>query len=506
MKSLALGLLLVVALADGAPAATKVLVYHLNGAPESLDPAKCINQRCLRVMWAIYEPLINLSKDSRTIVPALAESWDVSADGLTYVFKLRRGVKFHDGSRFTAPVAKLNLERNFLKDSPWYTTTPANVREEMLVGLIRTVSVLDEHTLVIVLKNPKVHLLTLVGMVSADALAKRGGVIGDSPVGTGPFKLARRSGDEIRLGAHRDYWDGRPTLDEISFRIIPAFDRAMEELLAGRLHFVPEVEPLFLERIVVNPAIKLLRIPSLSTYYLGFRVDRKPFHDVRMRRAITAGLDVDRAILFSSRGMAIPAYGPVPPGVDAYEADTRAARHNPDLARRLLRDVAPPGALRLSLLFNGGLGLFAELAQAIKADLGKVGITVDLVPLPGWSELVAAVRGGQGDLFVYGRVSLFTDAEPFLVGLFQTNAVENLVRYSNPRIDTLLEQTRAPIDAEARIDLYRKAQRLIIDDAPMVFLFHEVRVSAHHTRVRGLDLNVLSLPLDRFARIDLRAD
>jgi peptide/nickel transport system substrate-binding protein len=498
-----LALLLITGEAGGAP--DKVFVCHLNGAPEGLDPVKCINQRCLRVMWAIYEPLVNLSKDSRTIVPGLAESWEVSPDAHVYTMKLRRGVKFHDGTPFNAAAAKANLERNFVKTSAFYTAAPPNVREEMLSGLIRSIAVEDDHTLTLTLKSNKPHVLSLIGMVSPDALARRGASIGDHPVGTGPFKFVRRAGDEIRLAANRDYWGGRPLLDEISFKIITQSDRTMQEFLAGRLHFIPEIEPLFLERIIVNPSAKLLRIPTLSTYYLGFRTDRAPFTDVRIRRALTAALDVDRTILFASRGMAVPAFGPIPPGADAYDPGIKRARYNPELARQLLKE-AQVGELRLSLVVNADIGLLAELAQAIKADLGKVGVAVDLLPAAGWSELISDVRRGRGDLFIYARISLFTDPEPFLVGLFQTHAVENLSRYSNPRVDALLEQARGPVDAGARTDLYRRAQRMIVEDAPMVFLYHEVRVSAYDTRVHGLDLNVLSLPIDRFARIDLRTN
>jgi peptide/nickel transport system substrate-binding protein len=498
-----LALLIVTSEAGGAP--DKVFVCHLNGAPDGLDPVKCINQRCLRVMWGIYEPLVNLSRDSRAIVPGLAESWQVSSDGRVFTLNLRKGVKFHDGTPFDANAAKANLERNFIRGSRFYTATPPNVREEMLSGLIQSIGVDNDHTLTVTLKNNKPHVLSLIGMVSPDALAKRGGAIGDYPVGTGPFKFDHRNAEEIRLTANRDYWGGRPLLDEIAFKIITQSDRTMQQFLAGRLHFIPEIEPVFLERVIANPSVKVVRIPALSTYYLGLRTDRAPFNDVRVRRALTAAIDVERAILFSSRGMAVPAYGPIPPGADAYDAGVKRIRHNPELARQLLADARVKD-LKVSLVVNADVGMLSELAQAIKADLSKVGIVVDIIAAPGWKELVADVRRGHGDLFIYARISLFTDPEPFLVGLFQSNAVENLTRYSSPRVDALLEQARAPMDASARWDLYRKAQRIVIDDTPMVFLYHEVRVSAYDTRVHGLDLNMLSLPTDRFARIDLRND
>lgn len=507
MKRLLAVVALLGALAGGAEAAAeKAFVYHLNAAPDVLDPAKCNNVRCQRVMWAIYEPLVNLSKDLRTITPALAESWDVSADGLTYTFRLRRSVTFHDGTPFDAAAVKVNLERNFLPGSRFYTATPPNVREKILVGLIKDISVHGEHTLVVVLKVRKPNLLFFAPIVSPEALARHGTKIGDYPAGTGPFKLARRTADEIRLVPNPGYWGGRPKLDYLSFRIIPQSERTMQEFLAGHLDFLPEVEPTYIERIVANSTTKLVRVPTQSLYYLGLRTDRKPFDDRRVREALTRAIDVERAVLFTSRGTGVPAFGPLPPGTDGYDPSLKKSNFQPDAAKRLLGEAAYPQGFRASLVFNAGWGYFAELAQAIKADLGKVGITIDLVPVPGYRELVSEVRDGKADLFIYNWLIPSTDAEAWLVPLFQSSSVDNLTRYSNPTVDRLLEQTKTTADDAARLELYRKTQRVIVDDAPMVFLFHEVRVSAYNTRVIGLELNAQSYPLDRFARIDLRND
>jgi peptide/nickel transport system substrate-binding protein len=494
-------------LAGTEASAERPFVYHLNAPPDNLDPAKCNNVRCQRVMWPIYEPLVNLSKDVRTVVPGLATSWEVGPGGLTYVFRLRRGVTFHDGTAFNATVAKVNLERNFLPGSPFYTATPRNVREKTLAGIIKEITVQDEYTLTVTLKGPKVHFLSLVPMVSPDALARYGPKLGEHPVGTGPFKFARWSQDEIHLSAHSDYWGGRPKLTGIVFKIVPQSEKMTQDFLAGRIDFIPEVEPVYVERIIGNPATKLLRVPTLSVYYLGFRTDRKPFDDLRVRQAFTKAIDVERAILFTSRGTGVTAYGPIPPGADFYDATIKRPRFEPEVAARLLRETGHAQKLRVSLMFNAGWGFFGELAQAIKVDLAKVGVTVDLVPAPGYRELVADIQQGRGDLFIYSWFSFFTDPEMFLAPLFQAGSVDNLTLYSNPRVDALLDQARGPLlEGSARLDLYQRAQRLVVDDAPMVFLFHEVRVSGYNTRVNGLELNVHSLPVDRFARIEIRGE
>ncbi len=506
MIRLILALVLMIGVASGGAAPPKVFIYHLAAAPDVLDPAKCNNVRCQRVMWPIYEALVNVSRDLRTVGPGLAESWEIGPDGLTYTFRLRKGVTFHDGSPFDAAAAKLNLERNFLPESRFYTATPPNVREKILTGLIREITVKDEHTLTVALKSRQMNLLFLVPMVSPEALAKYGGRIGEHPAGTGPFRFVRSTDDEIRLAANPTYWGGRPRLDELSFRIIPQAERMSREFLAGRLDFLPDVEPLYVERIVANARTKLLRLPTLSLYYLGLRTDRKPFDDLRVRQALTRAIDVDRAVLFTLRGTGIPAYGPLPPETEAYDPAIKRAGYRPEAARRMLSEAGTGNTLRVSLVFNAEWEYFAELAQAVRADLAKAGIVVDLLATSSWKELVDEVRGGKGDMFIYSWLIPLADADAWLTPLFQAKSVDNLTRYASATVDRLLERAKSTVNDGERLELYRKAQRVIVDEAPMVFFFHKVRVSAYNSRVVGLELNAQSYPLDRFARIDLRTE
>ena len=142
----------------------------------------------------------------------------------------------------------------------------------------------------------------------------------------------------------------------------------------------------------------------------------------------------------------------------------------------------------------------------MKTDLGRINVTLDPVTVPSYKDLVDSVSQGKSDLFLYTWSSILGDAEIFLAPIFGTGSPDNLTRYSNVQVDALLEQARTTTDASARATLYQRAQRLIIDDVPAIFLFHKTRASAYTTRLSGLELNVNAYPIDRYARIDLRSE
>ncbi len=169
----------------------RVFIQWLASQPTSLDPAKSNYVHDDQVMWPMYEALTQLSADGITMIPALAESWNASGDGLTYTFHLRKNVRFHDGSLLDAEAVKVSYERQYLRGSPYYSSTPANAYEGILAGLIKDIRVLDPLTVRITTQYPRPAQFAIVKIVSLQALKRYGGDLSKNPVGTGPFRLDR---------------------------------------------------------------------------------------------------------------------------------------------------------------------------------------------------------------------------------------------------------------------------------------------------------------------------
>jgi ABC-type transport system substrate-binding protein len=505
----ALGALIIIALSGFAPPAAvaeKVFTYALAAAPESLDSAKTTSELAWYVTWLLCDSLVNVSADGRRVEPGLAESWTQSPDGLAVAIRLRAGAVFHDGTPIDAAAVKASFERQFRPDSRLYTADPPNGRESMLRDLIEDIEVQGPRALGFKLKYAGLHYLSQVDIVSPAGLTRHGRDFGRKPVCSGPFKFQSWSKEELSLTAHAQYWAGRPRIDRVAFRFIPEPKASVEALLNGEVDFTPLIrEPALLERAREGPSVKLLTVPALNTGYLGFYTERSPFDSALVRLAVVRGIDVGRAALFLMRGMAVPAKGPLPPVVRAYDPEVSQAVFDPEAARGLLARAGHPQGLAVRLVYVGSVSWQSEYAAAIQGDLRRLGIRVELSPLPNYQAMVKAVRAREGDMFMDVWGVRAPQPERLLVPLFHSGAgnTTNWTRYRNAELDRLLDEARRVPEGPAQTKLYSRAQRLIVDDAPMVFLYHAARMAAHTDRVKGLAVNLLSLPLDKLVTVDL---
>ena len=487
-----------------AAASERGFVQHLISEPVSLDPAKTSAIQADQVMWLLYDRLTQLSADGSRMEPALAERWEQSADGLTYTFTLRRNVLFHDGTPFDAHAVKVSYERQFLAGSPFYSAAPPNAYERLLSGLVKRVEVLDSHTVAITLHYQRPHQFALVNIVSPQALTRYGGYLTRTPVGTGPFRLERWQADRIVLMPFAESWRGRPRMSHATFIVLPDSQVAMERWEAGEFDLMSSVPPHFLERSAADPNVRVVKVGGLNLRFLGMQMDRSALKDRRVREAVVRAIDLERLATYSGRGTLLPARGPLPPNTLSYDPEIRQPTPSPERARGLLQEAGMATGLTLRLLYNASLEFWSEAVQAIRADLRKVGIAVELAGAADWKAFHAERRKGAHDLYLYGWTVSTPDPERFLFPLYHSKSPDNFGRYGNVRVDELLDQARQPMDDAQRVRLHRDATRLIVADVPAVFLFHEIQFAAHHVRTGALTLNLYGWPQDKLTTVEFR--
>ena len=489
---------------DTAGASERSFVQRLSSQPVSLDPSKSNRTADDQVIWLLYDALTQLSADGTQMEPALAERWEQSADGLTFTFRLRRNVRFHDGSPVDAEAVKISYERQFRPGSPFYSATPPNVYEGVLAGLVKEIQVLDPLTVAITLQYPRPQQFALVKIVSPRALQQNGNSLTRTPVGTGPFRLERWEENRIVLAAVPDSWHGRPKLDQVVFTIEPDTQVTIERLEAGEYDLVPDIPPQFFERLAANPLLRLVKVGGLNVWFLGMQMDRPALQDRRVREAIVRAIDRERLATYVGRGTMLPAKGPLPPASLGFDPQIQQPPYDPPRARALVHESGVGADFSLRFLYNAPLELWAETVQAIRSDLRKVGIGVDLVPVQGWTAFHQERKKGGHDLYLYRWMVSTPDPERFLFPLFQSKSPDNFGHFSNPKVDELLAQARQPMEDARRLRTYQEITRLIVGAVPAAFLVHQINVAAQHTRVAGLTLSLYGFPQDKLVNVTLR--
>ena len=486
-----------------AESADRTFVHLLSTPPNVLDPGKSNRIDDDQVMWLIYDALTQLSADGTRMIPALAERWEASPDGLTYTFTLRNNVRFHDGRSLDAEAVKVSYERQFLRSSPFYTATPPNAYEGVLSRLVKSVRVLDPRTVAITTHYSRPSQFAIVKIVSLEALKKHGGDLSRTPVGTGPFRYERREGSHVILAPFAESWHGRAKLDGVRFGVVTNEMEMVDQLSSGESHLLTNVPPDHFERLRANPNVALMKYGGLNIFYIGMALDRPIFKDRRVREAIVRAIDRNRLATVLGRGVLIPAKGPLPPGCGGFDPEVSQPSYDVERTRQLLLE-AGMDKVRLRLLYFSPSEIWLELVRAVQADLAKVGVTVDLQSSANWSDFHNEWKKGTNDLFLYNWSISTPDPDRLLPALFRSGSSDNYTRFANPKVDSLLDEAQKPMDESRRLQLYSQVNRLVVAEIPAIFLVHRIGMAGVSSRVRGLTLNLYGLPQDKLATVEIR--
>ena len=474
----------------------------------------------------LFERLVAFAPGSTDIVPALAQSWEISDDGLSYTFTLREGVKFHANKDFTpsrtfnADDVLWSFQRQLDPAHPWHKLSLRGFpyAESMGLGqLIERIEKLDEHRVRFVLKHPEAPFLAnlAMGFASiysaeyAEHLLASGKPerLNNAPIGTGPFVFERYAKDaQVRFRGNPDYWDGAPAIEHLILAITPEPNVRQQRLKAGDCQIALYPRPVDIAELKRDPRLQVLELDSLLTAYIGINTRHPPLGDVRVRQAINLAFDKAAYIRAQfGEGNATPAVTPYPATLWGHDETLQDWPHDPERARQLLAEAGHADGFSLSIWTrpgggpanpNPGIG-----AQMLQADLAAIGIRSDIRVFE-WGELIKRAKNGEHDLVFMGWAGDNGDPDNFLTPNLSCAAAEsgeNQAGWCDKAFDTLITEARREPDQNKRAALYRQALGIFHEQAPWIALAHPKQFAALRKGVEGFVLSPLGS--NNFAKV-----
>jgi peptide/nickel transport system substrate-binding protein len=466
----------------------KTLVVIIESNPNNLDPRVGIDAQSERIGELIFDALVHRDEHFN-LHPWLAERWDIP-DPLTYVFHLRRDVKFHDGRPLTSRDVKWTLDS--IAGGKIRSTKTATFK------YVDRIDAPDDFTVVIHLKEPFAALLWnlssgAIGIVPDGADDK----FGSKPVGTGQFKFVSAEQDnEVVLERNEGYWGEKAKIERVRFAIVPDTTTRALELRKGSADIAPpgSLNPDMYVALRKEPTIEQMQAPGTVLAYLAMNLRDPILKDVRVRQALAYAIDREPLIHYLWRDLARPANSVLPPQHWAFNGDVPHYEHNPAKARELLDAAGYP--LRNGSRFHLTMKTSTEestrlLASVLQQQLREVGIVLDIRSYE-FATFFADVQKGAFQLYSLRWIGGNQDPDIFEY-VFESSSVPpkraNRGFYSNPHVDTLLAQARKETDQEKRKQIYFEVQRILANDLPYINLWYFDNVIAHTPRVKGLKQN-----------------
>ncbi len=506
------------------------LVISTGNDVVSLDPHASNELYSDQVRNTIYEGLVTQNADFE-IQPLLAEEWE-QVDDVTWHFKLREDVGFHDGSAFDAEVVKANLDR--VRDRA--VASPRLSIFEM----ISEVNIIDDHNVEIITEYPFAPLLNHLthdgaGMISKDVidedyrhalesagseytvdeyyeLRENGGgsyeeaadgisgeigtVVDQNPVGTNYAQFESRTpGENIVITRNDDYWQGPMNLDSITFKIVAEPGARMAELETGASHVIFDYGSNNLERVESNPETEIYNNANVAIEFIGLNTRKAPLDDVRVRRAISHAVDRDEIIEGVYNGIGEVPDGPLVEGLTGHTEDIENPEYNLGKARDLMEEAGHADGFELSIITND-TPQRVDVAVYLQEALADINITASVEQIE-WGTYLEEASSGEHEIFLLGWPNFTGDPDQSLWPLFHSSmhgTGGNRTFYENPELDALLEAGREETDEDARADIYEEAQEILAGDAPVIYMNQGISLNAYRTEVEGLYIDDFIMP------------
>ncbi|MBA2446608.1 MAG: peptide ABC transporter substrate-binding protein, partial [Chloroflexi bacterium] len=444
----------------------------------------------------LWSTLVKYEPGTMRAVPDLATSWEPAPDGLTWTFKLRQGVKWHDGAPFTAADVKFTI------DNIMNPQVNALFRSN-LVGL-KGADVVDDQTVKLVLDKPFSSLPIQLGYNIA--MAPKHLLDGkdlntleeyiQKPIGTGPFRIKEIvKGSYIAMEAFPDFYEGRPNLDGLVFKIVPEINTQVAQLRTGELDLAL-IEPPHKETLRNQQNLQFATVEQPNTFYFCLNNAREPFNDKRVRLALTLGCNRQLMVERILRGEAPVAAGPYGTAFGEFQnKDLKPYPYDPERAQQLLGEAGwKPGAdgimekdgkrMSFGFMVDKGNPTREQMALALQQDWKKIGVDIQ-IDVQEFNVYLRRgnARPGDYDTRTGWRI---TAPDPDKTPEYTTEGSNNHYMYSNPEVDRLMEQGKIESDQKKRAEIYLKMQQLIYDDLPIIWVYYWTEIIALNKAINDL--------------------
>lgn len=510
LKKLSLAVLLGLGAAAGAQA-EKTLVYCSEASPENFSPNQTTAGTTLdAAARQVFNRLVEFELGTTKAVPGLAESWEVSEDGTEYTFKLRSGVKFHTTKDFT-PSRDMNADdvlysfnRQWKEDHPDHELGGGQYEYFQAMdmpNLLKSIDKVDDMTVKITLTQPEAPFIANLAMGFASIMsaeyaqvmrdAGKADLIDQHPVGTGPFQMVNYQKDAIiRYKAHPDYWEGKSKLDNLIFAITPDSSVRYAKLQAGECHVMPYPNPADVDAMKADENINVMESQGLNVGYLAYNVEKEPFGDVRVRKAMNMAINKQAIIDGVFLGSGVAAKNPIPPTMWSYNDAIVDDEYNPEAAKALLAEAGFPDGFKTNIWampvqrpYNPDARRMAELMQA---DFAKIGVDAEIVSYE-WGEYLKRSKDGEHDMVLLGWTGDNGDPDNFLNVLLGCSAVGsgNRAFWCHEPFNDKLQQAKVVTDQAERTKLYEEAQVIFKEQAPWATVAHSTVFMPMRKEVKG---------------------
>ncbi len=509
--------------------AAKTFVYCSEGSPSSFNPQLATDGPTFNASsHTVYNQLVQFKTGSTEVEPGLAESWVISKDGLTFTFKLRKGVKFHSSESFK-PTREFNADDVLFSVNRQRETTHPYAKvsggsyeyfQGMEMGkIIKDVKKVDEHTVQFILAQKEAPFLANLAMDFASILSAEYGDVmlkaktpekmDTAPIGTGPFVFKSYQKDTIiRYSANETYWKGKPAIENLIFSITPDASVRYQKLKAGECNLIAEPSPADLPAMKGNNKLQVFEKEGLNIGYLALNTEKPPFDKQLVRQAIMHALNRGAYIDAIYMGRATLAKNPIPPSIWSYNNSTQDYDYNIEKAKELLKKAGYPNGfetemwtLPVSRPYNPSGKKMGEMMQA---DLAKVGIKVKLVTYD-WPTYLEKSKKGEHQMIQMGWTGDNGDPDNFfnvLLGCSAVKAGSNLARWCFKPFNDLVQKAKQTTDIKQRTAFYMKAQDIFKSEAPWATLAHARVYRALSGNVTGYQIHPFGT--ENFEKVDIK--